>query len=387
MTETFCKLIKDNTNKNEIEKVIKNMPRHMLSLFHYFSLYCLSKNKGHVEIAKNILFYIDKLYYKPFTGTVTLTFGEVAESHVGMQKIGHMSENGFSLHDLKLAQKYFKNKGCNASIIKLNDYLPLENSIQNLEEIKHLKIARKEPEFEAYILIVRDGLKCLDEKKENLLTELLLFEWDTKLYNERRDIVQNKNARHNLNFDKIGQVANFEEGKGTTIPWNNVPLVNKLKKSLVDAFGDSAKGLKCEGNKYYNYIKTGIGYHGDTERRKVIGVRLGKSMNMHFMWYYNFEPRGKNVSFVLNSGDIYCMSEKTVGTDWKANLSKGWINKRYTLRHAAGAPVYTTNTAKIKIKDIKPDIGDINSGDIYYKPKKSVKNPKPEFTKISINTK
>ncbi len=54
------------------------------------------------------------------------------------------------------------------------------------------------------------------------------------------------------------------------------------------------------------------------------------------MWYYNFEPRGKNVSFVLNPGDIYCMSEKTVGTDWKANLSKGWINKRYTLRHAAG---------------------------------------------------
>jgi hypothetical protein len=56
MTETFCKLIKDNTNKNEIEKVIKNMPRHMLSLFHYFSLYCLSKNKGYVDIAKTILF-------------------------------------------------------------------------------------------------------------------------------------------------------------------------------------------------------------------------------------------------------------------------------------------------------------------------------------------
>jgi hypothetical protein len=53
---------------------------------------------------------------------------------------------------------------------------------------------------------------------------------------------------------------------------------------------------------------------------------------------------------VLNPGDIYCMSEKTVGTDWKANLSKGWINKRYTLRHAAGAPVYTTNTSKIKNK-------------------------------------
>jgi hypothetical protein len=284
MIETFCKLIKDNNN--EIEKIIKNMPRLMLSLFHYFSLYCISKNKGYVDIAKNILFYINKLYYKPFTGTVTLTFGEVAESHVGMQKIGHMSEKSFSLYDLQLAQKYFKTKGCNAFIIKLNDYLPSKKDIKNKEELKYLKIAKTEPDFEAYILIVRNGLG--KNKKENLL-----FDWDTKLYNERRNIVQNKNARHNLNFDKIGQVANFEEGKGTTIPWNNVPLVDKLKKSLVDAFGDSAKGLKCEGNKYYNYNKTGIGYHGDSERRKVIGVRLGKPMNMHFMWYYNFEPRGK----------------------------------------------------------------------------------------------
>jgi hypothetical protein len=83
-----------------------------------------------------------------------------------------MSEKGFSLHDLQLAQKYFKNKGCVASIIKLNDYLPSKKSLQNLEERKYLKIAKKEPEFEAYILIVRDGLKCLDEKKESLLTEV-----------------------------------------------------------------------------------------------------------------------------------------------------------------------------------------------------------------------
>jgi len=68
------------------------------------------------------------------------------------------------------------------------------------------------------------------------------------------------------------------------------------------------------------------------------------------MWYFNDRPRGHNVSFQLHPGDIYCMSEKTVGTDWRPNIEKGWQKKRYTLRHAAGAPEYTTDTAKIKVK-------------------------------------
>jgi len=61
------------------------------------------------------------------------------------------------------------------------------------------------------------------------------------------------------------------------------PILYDLKKSLVNAFGESAKNLKCEGNMYYKPAKTGIGYHGDTERRKVIGVRLGHPMTIHYV--------------------------------------------------------------------------------------------------------
>lgn len=59
---------------------------------------------------------------------------------------------------------------------------------------------------------------------------------------------------------------------------------------------------------------------------------------------YNNSPRGKNISILLNEGDMYCMSEKTVGTDCLSAPKN-----QYTLRHAAGAAKYTTKTDKLRI--------------------------------------
>ena len=156
----------------------------------------------------------------------------------------------------------------------LNNYLPTGQP-PNFIEKAQLKKARENHSYQAWILIARNAIKYLndDDKGKNILSEMLLFEWDSKLYNKRKGIVQNKLARHNLNFSDAKQVADFENGKGTTIPW----------KEVVNAFGDSAETLKCEGNMYYSSEKTGIGYHGDTERRKVIGLRLGKPMREYII--------------------------------------------------------------------------------------------------------
>jgi len=48
---------------------------------------------------------------------------------------------------------------------------------------------------------------------------------------------------------------------------------------------------------------------------------------------------GKRIIVPLNGGDIYLMSEKAVGTDWKRK-------KVYTLRHATGCDKYTTIKSK-----------------------------------------
>ena len=371
MIQQLCNLLNDvESNGEDIRRIVTNLPGNVLSYLQYFSLYSVKSNKGNVDLAKKIIEVLMNEFIHNFNGTITLTYGEVAESHVGMQLIGTMCERGFCKTEMLKTKETFEKLGCKTVMINLNEFLP--SDVEDDYEEGQLNIAKTNKEFEAYVLVIRDGVRCLTGNKnghKHLLNEMLFYPWDTKLYNERRRIVQNKNARYNLNFDKVGQEADFEKGMGTTIPFKDVPLLNHVRKRLGDVFGEQADDLKCEGNKYYEPKGTGIGYHGDSERRKVIGVRLGKPMNMHWMWYYNTRPRGVNVKVQLQPGDIYCMSQKAVGTDWKANLKMGWNMKRYTLRHAAGAPKYTTKTGKLEIRNQRSYNDDITIGDIHFKVK------------------
>lgn len=382
-TDEVCKIFRSANVQKITDYIIKKLHTRdfdvIFSYFQYLSLVAINDNQGNTQLAEKILAAMKKALYDPFIGTMTLTFGEVAESHVGMQKIGSMAERGFSYKELRRAQKYFNARGCATELIFLNNFLPAEGC--DSYETEQLNIALNNDKYKAWILVARNGINCLtgDNKGENITTEMLMFKWDDKMYNERRGVVQNKLARHNLNFSDHKQTADFENGKGTTVSWAEVPILSNIKKKLIDAFGSSAADLKCEGNMYYNPGKTGIGYHGDTERRKVIGLRLGKPMTIHYMWYYNDQPRGINVSLLLNEGDIYCMSEKTVGTDWRSAPKK-----QYTLRHAAGSDKYTTNTGKIQIKDMHSwnENNAVNIGEIWTKPSKSLKNPTPKWSRV-----
>ena len=40
--------------------------------------------------------------------TITITFGDQAENHAGMQTIGQIAPNGFSIIELQYAQKAFE---------------------------------------------------------------------------------------------------------------------------------------------------------------------------------------------------------------------------------------------------------------------------------------
>ena len=347
-----------------LHKFLKNSTLEesaIISLLQFVALFCVRSGQGNIELAQQILTGLDKAIYQPFDGTVTLTFGDVAESHVGMQKIGKMDSRGFSLGDLRRAKSYFDKIGAVTKIIRLNDFLPREESITDLKEKSLLKKAREDRDSQAYLLVIRNGAELLTNspKGKDLLTEMLLYQWDSKLWNVKRKIVQNKRARHNLNFSDQRQEPDFSNGKGTTVAWGDVPILSELREALIKAFGSSAANLKCEGNLYYKRGKTGIGYHGDTERRKVIGVRLGHRMNIHYMWYYNDRPRGLNMSIMLEEGDIYCMSEKTVGTDWRPNKAMGFEKKSYVLRHAAGAAKpYTKENPKMRLDNTHVYEGD-----------------------------
>ena len=93
--------------------------------------------------------------------------------------------------------------------------------------------------------------------------------------------------------------------------------------------------MACEGNYYYDVSKCGIGFHGDGERKRVVGLRLGASIPLHYQWFHKSRPVGERSIIMLNHGDLYVMSEKAVGTDWL-------LKNTLTLRHAAGSKKYTT---------------------------------------------
>jgi hypothetical protein len=67
----------------------------------------------------------------------------------------------------------------------------------------------------------------------------------------------------------------------------------------------------------------------------VIAIRTGSnSMKLHYQWFFDSKKIGKNFSINIAPGDLYVMSEKAVGTDWKRKSI-------LTLRHATGASKYT----------------------------------------------
>jgi len=82
---------------------------------------------------------------------------------------------------------------------------------------------------------------------------------------------------------------------------------------------------------------------GDGERLRVIGTRIGNSsLPIHFNWFHRHEPIGEQIIIPLNPGDIYIMSEKAVGNDWKKSSI-------YSLRHSTGADKYTIIKEKTKL--------------------------------------
>ncbi len=248
---------------------------------------------------------------------MTLTFGDVAENHVKMQKLGKLSSSGFSFEDLNKVATHFTN----TRMINLKDYVnhPLKDQVKD-----------------AYVLIIKNGVNELcgsASYADDLYNEQMELDTDKQalMYGK----VVNKHARHNLCFGYESQEPDYNSGKGRVYAFDELPYLNGVLEKLYELLGLSDQDLFAEGNYYYDPSKTGIGYHGDSERKKVIGIRLGVSVNLSYAWFCEGERVSSRISITnLSHGDIYIMSEKAVGNDWKKK-------KDLTLRHAAGCDKYT----------------------------------------------
>ena len=248
---------------------------------------------------------------------VCITFGEQSLTHIGMKINGEkISNKGYNIKDLQNFKTEFENIGCNCELISLNNFLTQYKS-----------------DTFANVLVIRNCVnQILGEESDKLLFQNLIdLEWDKKYWDTRRQKVLNKRARYNLCFGNKSQEPDYENMKGTIIDYNKISVLKKLKDKLENICNNN-NYLECEGNYYYDATKCGIGYHGDSERKKVFGISFCTNditREINWIWYKNNKRVSDNISLKLNNGDCYIMSEKASGYDWKKSSI-------LTLRHAAG---------------------------------------------------
>jgi hypothetical protein len=247
----------------------------------------------------------------------TFTFGDVAENHARMQKIGKLHDKGYSVEQLKALGESLHAVGLTTEYVSLDERWTGEDEVPAAGVL----IIRKGVQ---HILGTADTVPLQDEHKD--------LEVDKMAYMRGR--VVNKRARWNLCFDEEDQEPNYEEGMGRIVAYHHLPLTQRIRQTIAKWTEDEL--LKGEANYYYDLSKCGIGYHGDGERRKVFAVRIGASerMPLYFQWYQRSQPVGERIQLVLQDGDMYAMSEKAVGFDWLKKIVP-------TLRHASGTDQFT----------------------------------------------
>lgn len=238
----------------------------------------------------------------------TITFGDVAENHARMQKIGTLHASGYSVAQLTQLAEKLERLGLICEYVDLGG--------------------------EAGVLVIRRGVQHIlgTDDTQSLQKEHAVLDVDKKALMRGR--VVNKHARWNLCFDEEDQEPLYEDGKGRIVAYRHIPLTQRIRETIALWTDDVL--LKGEANYYYDLAKCGIGYHGDGERRKVFAFRMGasKAMPLYFQWFQNSKKIGERIPIVLDDGDMYVMSEKAVGHDWLKKLVP-------TLRHATGCDKFT----------------------------------------------
>ena len=229
-----------------------------------------------------------------------------------MQILGKSASKGMSVAQLKEWETKLTLLGMECKLIDLRQLLPSQNA------------------SEAAVLILRNGVNgLLNGGEDAVYKELRSMPKDKTFLKEGK--VLNKHARHNNTMSDYHQEPDIANGKGTVVNLKDYPMTATLRNAIADVL--SFPSLVGELNHYFDADNCSINFHGDEERRIVVGARFGYGANgflLKFQWYKDKMPIGKEGRIVLMAGDVYIMSEKAVGFDTYQNQ---WIP---TLRHGAG---------------------------------------------------
>ena len=287
----------------------------------------------------------------PTSCAVSLTFANQGENGPGMQKIGGEASQPVTMQMLRAAQFQWTvapriahtdavERGASvcARLEEANtgqaDLIDLSEKVANVPEI----VGHKGSAKDSGVLVLRRfvqrqlGDDALDRIEDELESQDRAGLVDRKALFRGR--VKNKKARGNNVLADFTQEPDYERGKGTVLAMSAYPRIAALA-ARAQMWLQQDGVLICEQNRYDDAKKQGIGWHGDAERTVVFGARFGQAtsrMPLMFQAFYKAEPVGPKTTIHLERGDVYIMSSKAVGTDWKSSSMVTW-------RHAAGDPI------------------------------------------------
>lgn len=294
---------------------------------------------------------------------IALTMADCGENHIGNQQVGTIpvAGTGFKASDIDGMAPYFENLYA-SSLIKQDNAVQVLN-LNELSGVDNLK--KMNAGHQGRVLVLRNwmaNIKGAIGFTDNVYDEVVKYDWDKKYLDPnkyREEIVNgekvrirgkilNKKARENKMFVKgMTQKADYINGKGTIEDVNKMPflklavdiLQRQISESLIACGSKTQIKINVvEGNRYYDLKTTGIGFHGDTERVVVICLTIGggiKGFPMRWNWFHQGYPIGNPIDLTIFDGDVYIMSEKALGADWKKKTFP-------TVRHAAGHNKYTS---------------------------------------------
>ena len=93
--------------------------------------------------------------------------------------------------------------------------------------------------------------------KKQLFQDMKGLPWNKKALIHNR--VVNRRAHWNICFADHSQEPDIANGKGTIINFENVPSINKIRKTLPNFLGPKAENMFAESNYYYDVSKCSLG--------------------------------------------------------------------------------------------------------------------------------
>lgn len=159
----------------------------------------------------------------------------------------------------------------------------------------------------------------------DLYQTLLSIDWDKKVL--LRNKVVNRVGKYVISINNEAQEPNYEQGQYRVVSYNELEDLKVVKNNLEKI---AKHHLLCRGDYNYNHEKLKLKYQGG-KVNNMMCIHLGDPIQLSYKWFFSNKPVSESTGFTLNHGDLYIMSEKATGHDYKLKknpiLKHGYLSK------------------------------------------------------------